>query len=211
MPDLIEAPEAGDLVFSFDFALPERVAGWFFGVTPDTAWLVLKEDRLIARFGLWMVDTTLSNVAGAELTGPYRWPRIIGPARLSLDRGLTFASTDRQGVCIRFREPVAGLDPLGVVRHPGLTVTVDDAPALVEVLDRAARRYDAENERARRHPGRPRLHEAPTVDEVVEEVVDDLHGLTAKELRQRARELGISGVSSMKKDDLVQALLHHTG
>ena len=29
-----------------------------------------------------------------------------------------------EGVCIRFAEPVRGMDPMGKIRHPGLTVTV---------------------------------------------------------------------------------------
>jgi hypothetical protein len=202
------------LEFQFDFALPERVAGLFFGVTPDSSWLALCGGRLIAVFGPWRVETTLANVAGAELTGPYRWPRIIGPAHISLrDQGLTFATSNQQGVCIRFREPVPGIDPLGLIRHPGLTVTVDDAPVLVEVLEAAARRFDEDSERVRRHPNRPLLDDpADTkVSEVLEDVGDELQSLTARELRERARSLGISGVSSMRKSELVDALLHAPG
>jgi hypothetical protein len=151
-------------------------------------------------------------VAGAQLTGPYSWPRIIGPAHVSLkDRGLTFATTDRQGVCIRFRQPVTGLDPFGVVKHPALTVTVSGAPALVEVLDHAAQLAAEAAARAERHPGRAAIVEPPptTVDEVLDEVADDLHALTARELRDRARGLGISGVASMKKDQLIEVLSSH--
>ena len=212
MADVMDPLETddGDLEFRFTFGLPELVAGRFFGVTPESAWLSLHDDRLVARFGPWKVETTLANVAGAELTGPYRWPRIIGPAHISLkDRGLTFASTDSQGVCIRFREPVAGIDPLGVIRHPGLTVTVKDAPALVEVLQHAAELADEEEVRARRHPDRPVVEDPPTLDEVLDEVADDLNALTAKELRQRAKDLGISGVASMKKEELVDLLMRH--
>jgi hypothetical protein len=208
MPD---TDTATDLEFRFDFALPELIAGLFFGVRPDSARLTVSGDRLSARFGPWRVDTPLANVAGAELTGPYWWPRIIGPARLSLkDRGLAFATTDRQGVCISFRQPVTGLDPLGIVRHPGLTVTVADAPALVEVLEHAARRSHEAAERAQRHPDRPGPGEPElTVDEVMGDVADDLTALTARELRQRARALGIGGVASMKKDELIDVLSHH--
>ena len=61
--------------------------------------------------------------------------KTIGPAHLSLaDRGLTFATNRDEGVCIRFHEPVKGIDPLGVLRHPALTVTVDDVDALVASL-----------------------------------------------------------------------------
>jgi hypothetical protein len=51
-----------------------------------------------------------------------------------VDRGLTFASNRDRGVCIRFVEPVRGVDVLGVVRHPGLTVTVEDVDGLIEAL-----------------------------------------------------------------------------
>ena len=60
------------------------------------------------------------------MTGPYRWYRAIGP-RLSLaDHGLTFGTSAARGVCLLLREPVPGIDPLGVIRHPGLTLTVAD-------------------------------------------------------------------------------------
>lgn len=191
---------ASDLDFRFSFALPALVAGLPFGIGPSSARLTISADRLVARFGPWCLETDLANVAGAAITGPYSWPRVIGPARLSLrDRGLTFATTDRRGVCIRFREPVPAIDPFGVIRHPALTVTVADAPALVEVLEHAAQRAASGGA-------------APTqVDDVVIDVADDLRALTARELRERARSLGIRGVSSMKKDELVDALSPHIG
>jgi hypothetical protein len=194
-----------DLEFPFDFALPELLVGRLVGVTPASARLCISGDRLTARFGPWRVDTPLANVAGAELSGPYWWPRIIGPARLSLwDRGLTFATTDRQGVCIRFRRPVRGIEPLGLVRHRALTVTVADAPALVEVLQHAARASSSSSSSSSSVAAA-----AVTIDEVMGEVADDLHSLTARELRDRARGLGIEGVASMKKDELVDVLTHH--
>ena len=217
MAEPTEAPQNGDLQFRFAWSTPERLAGLPFGVRPDSTWLVLKGEHLIAHFGPWQVETPLANVAGAELTGPYRWPRIIGPAHVSLkDRGLTFATTDRSGVCIRFREPVAGIEPFGVLRHPGLTVTVEDAPALVEVLTHAARRYEQESERMRRHPDRPVVSRDADgrveVDEVVGDMADDLRSMTAHQLRDRARDLGIKGAGSMKKSELVDALSHrHPG
>src|SRR3954467_12768510 len=115
-----ESPDSTDqLVFTFAFELPVAVGVLPFGVTPGSARLTITGDRLTVRFGPWCVDTPLANVADAEVTGPYTWYRVIGPARVSLrDRGLTFATNDRQGVCIRFRRPVPGIDPLGVVRHP---------------------------------------------------------------------------------------------
>jgi hypothetical protein len=110
-------------------------ASRLFGVSTECAVVDVHHDRVVARFGPWLVDTQIANVASAEVSGPYRWPRVIGPARLSLaDRGLTFATTDRAGVCLRFHEPVRGIDPLGLLRHPGLTVTVAEPWALVELL-----------------------------------------------------------------------------
>lgn len=52
--------------------------------------------------------------------GPYRWHG-ANRVRLSLaDRGLTSGSTVARDVCPRFREPVRGLDPLGLLRYPRL-------------------------------------------------------------------------------------------
>ena len=88
--------------------------------------------RLLARFGLWRVDTPRSNVAGAHVTGPFRWWTAVGP-RLSLaDDGLTFGTTNHRGVCIHFYEPVGPV--LGRRRHSALTVTVADCDGLVGAL-----------------------------------------------------------------------------
>jgi hypothetical protein len=35
---------------------------------------------------------------------------------------------------VLFREPVPGIDPVGKVRHPGLTLTVADCDGLVDAL-----------------------------------------------------------------------------
>ena len=116
-----------------------------FGVTPDSARVIVDDGELRARYGPWHVTTPCSNVAHAEVSGPYRFHTTAGPARLSLaDRGLTFASNGRRGVCIIFREPVPGLVPTGHLRHPNLTVTVADCGGLVRVLsDEAAHRLGA--------------------------------------------------------------------
>jgi hypothetical protein len=76
------------------------------------------------RFGPWRVETPLSNITAVAVTGPYRWVKTAGPARLAItDRGLTFATA------------VRGLDPLGLIRHPELTVTVADVNRLVMLLE----------------------------------------------------------------------------
>ncbi|WP_086850002.1 hypothetical protein [Amycolatopsis kentuckyensis] len=100
------------------------------------AGLELDAAGLRVRFGPWLVETPLSNLAGAEATGPYRAFRVFG-VRLSLaDRGLTFGTTTRGGVCLRFREPVRGIDPWGLLRHPGLTVTVSEPELVAEAINR---------------------------------------------------------------------------
>lgn len=106
-----------------------------FGVTPWTAHVDLDDEELRVRFGPWTVRTPRDNVAGAERTGPYKVAKVAGGPHLSFsDGGATFATTTDGGVCIRFREPVRALLPVGPVKHPALTVTVDDPDRLVELL-----------------------------------------------------------------------------
>jgi hypothetical protein len=122
---------------TFDFAFDPlyRAVALGFGVTPDRAGVTVEDGRLDARFGLWRLSTDVANVTGTEVTGPYRTLTTIGPAHLSIvDRGLTFATNGRRGLCIRFREPVPGLEPTGRLRHPGLTVTVSDVEGLAAAL-----------------------------------------------------------------------------
>lgn len=123
------------MTFHFAFEPPYRAFALPFGVTPGNARVEVEGGRLLARFGLWRVSTDVANIEGTEVTGPYRTFATIGPAHLSVvDRGLTFATNGRQGLCIRFREPVPGLEPTGRLRHPGLTVTVTDVDGLATAL-----------------------------------------------------------------------------
>jgi hypothetical protein len=108
------------------------------GVRADSARVFLTRDRLVARFGPWVCATSVANVSGVEVTGPYRWYTAIGARGSFVDRGLTFGTTPAGGVCIRFLEPVTGLDPFGRMRHPGLTVTVADREGLAGALTAAA-------------------------------------------------------------------------
>jgi hypothetical protein len=121
--------------FAFRFDPAYRVAALPFGVLPATASVAVGDGELHARFGPWRVRTPLSNVAGTELSGPYSFVKTAGPAHLSFsDRGVTFATNGDRGLCIRFHEPVRALDPTGRLRHPGLTVTVDDVEGLATAL-----------------------------------------------------------------------------
>jgi hypothetical protein len=121
--------------FPFRFDPTYRRLARLFGVTPERAWVDLGEEVLEARYGPWRVRTPMSNIAGAEVTGPYALLKTAGPARLAItDRGLTFASNGDRGVCITFDSPVAGIDRAGRIRHPELTLTVLDTDGLMEAL-----------------------------------------------------------------------------
>ena len=123
------------MTFDFSFDNVHRAFALPFGITPGNARVDVGDGRLVVRFGPWRVDTALANVAGTEVTGPYSTWKTIGPAHLSVaDRGLTFSSNARRGLCIRFHEPVPGLLPTDRVRHPGLTVTVADVDGLAAAL-----------------------------------------------------------------------------
>lgn len=123
--------------FEFRFDPTYRRLAAPFGVRPSTTGVHVTDEQLDARFGPWRVRTPLANVAGTERTGPYTLPKTAGPAHLSMaDRGITFATNPDAGLCIAFHEPVTGIDPFRLIRHPGLTVTVADIDGLDAVLDR---------------------------------------------------------------------------
>jgi hypothetical protein len=124
-PEPEPAPPPSRYAFEFDplflpFAAPLGVMPWTTGVS-------VEDDVLRIRFGLWHLETPVDNIEAAEVTGPYNLLKVVGPPHLSFkDRGLTFATNRRAGVCLRFREPV------GRLRHPAVTVTVDAPAALAE-------------------------------------------------------------------------------
>jgi len=121
--------------FRFAFAPSYRVAALTFGVRPANAWVELAVATFEARFGPWRVVTPVSNIKRVAVTGPYRFVKTAGPARLAItDRGLTFATNGNHGVLLLFRAPVPGLDPFGVIRHPELTVTVAEVDQLAGAL-----------------------------------------------------------------------------
>jgi hypothetical protein len=121
--------------FGFAFAPAYRLFAGAFGIGPATAWVDVGDRTLDARFGPWRVSTPLANISDVAVTGPYAFWKTAGPARLAItDRGLTFATNCDRGVLISFSSPVRGLDPLGVLRHPELTVTVADVDELAALL-----------------------------------------------------------------------------
>jgi hypothetical protein len=120
--------------YRFSFCPGVRLPLALLGIRPATSRIVIDGETLDVRFGPWRVRTPLSNVVAVEQPGPLSPWRALG-VRLSLaDRGLTFGSDPLGGVCIRFAEPVRGIDPVGMVRHPGLTVTVEEPELLAARL-----------------------------------------------------------------------------
>jgi hypothetical protein len=124
----------------FDFAIDaryERVLR-LFGVRPGRAWVAFDSRTLTARFGFWRFATALSNIDCVRITGPYASAlRAIGPHISLADRGISFCTNTDLGACVLFRSPVPGRETLGLVKHPGLTVTPQDPRGFVEALSAA--------------------------------------------------------------------------
>lgn len=128
-------PSRTPLTFDFAFDSAHRAASLPFGVTPDTCRVELDDSELRVRFGPWSLRTPVANIVGVQLSGPYSFVKTAGPARLSFaDRGLTCATTGKAGVCLEFADPIRGIDPLGLIRHPGLTLTVADPQAFATAV-----------------------------------------------------------------------------
>lgn len=90
------------------------------------------EGSLLATFGLFKIDTPLSNIAGAHITRSYRWWTAVGVRMSRADDGLTFGTNRDGGVCIHFDERVPSLLRRG--GHSALTVTVADLEGLTAAL-----------------------------------------------------------------------------
>jgi hypothetical protein len=122
--------------FEFAFEPSYRLPTAAFGIKRSTAWVQVDDASFEARFGPWRVATPLANITAVAVTGPYRFAKTAGPARLAItDRGLTFATNGKLGVRVSFKTAVRGIDPLGLIRHPELTVTVADVNRLVTLLE----------------------------------------------------------------------------
>jgi hypothetical protein len=122
-------------VFAFEFDPLHRRMSRLFGVSVGSAVVSLTATEFDACFGPWRLSTPYTNIRDVAVTGPYQLIKTIGPPRLSIsDRGLTFATNSRAGVCLNFRSPVRGVEPTGHLRHPNLTVTVADPQGLAEAL-----------------------------------------------------------------------------
>ena len=182
---------AYDFRFDHRFVLVDRLLG----ITPNTAIVEFDDVSFTAQFGRWTVATPIANLASASVTGPYALAKVFGPPHISFaDGGLTFATNTEHGVCIKFREPVTGLLPLGLVTHMSLTVTVRQAGALAEMINALGAETAVGFEL---HP----------LEQVLDALHDELNGLSASELRGRARADGLRITSSMTKAGLIAALV----
>ena len=131
----MSAVEHFDFLFAPAYERPARL----FGIRPETAWVEVGEEQFEASFGPWRVRTPLSNIVDAAITGPYAFWKTAGPARLGDHRPRPDLRDDRQaGVLITFATAVSGIDSLGIIRHPELTVTVREAERLAALLGEQA-------------------------------------------------------------------------
>lgn len=119
--------------FAFAFDPRFRRLLGVIGVRPDTAWVTIDDTWFTARFGRFRVRTPITNLADVMITRDYRWYTAIGPRGSFADRGATFGTTTAAGVCVCFHEPVTALAGR-LVRHPGLTVTVEDPETLAAAI-----------------------------------------------------------------------------
>lgn len=124
--------------FDFAFAGSYRLPARLFGITPARAFVTVTSTELRVRFGTWHLVSWLDNITGTEVTGGFRWLKTAGPPHLSFaDRGVTFATNGERALCVSFRRPVRGIDPTGILRHPGATLTVRDPIALQAAIERS--------------------------------------------------------------------------
>jgi hypothetical protein len=123
-------------VFPFRFDRAARYLLPALGVTPATSRVQVADGQVLISFGPWRATVDRRNIRAVRVTGPFKAWRAIG-LRMSLaDRGLTFGTSTRGGVCIEFRQPIAVLAPRWLLAHPAVTVTVDRPGDLVRLLRR---------------------------------------------------------------------------
>ena len=105
------------------------------GVTPANSIVAIDAPDLIVTFGPWKLRTPLSNIRDVRITRDYAWWKAIGARGSFADRGVTFGTNTRRGLCVKFRRPVPGLFGPKGLRHPGMTVTVTDVDGLRQELE----------------------------------------------------------------------------
>lgn len=125
-----------DRFFAYEFDPRYRFLWGLMGAKPDRDGITLTDDgRFVATYGRFRLETPLTNVAGAHVTGPYQWWKAVG-ARLSLaDDGLTLGTSTGPGVCVHFEDRVHRV--FGFRDHSAVTATVADPDGLVAELGEA--------------------------------------------------------------------------
>ncbi len=123
-------------IFPLRRARPWRWLLRLIGVRPGAAQVSIGANgRLVARFGIFRLESPLANVSSYQVTGPYRFWRAIGPRASGGDHGFTFGTSTHGGVCLCFREPIDAWFARGDGAD-SLTVTVDDVDGLARALER---------------------------------------------------------------------------
>lgn len=119
--------------FEFDFDIRFRPMLAAIGVLKGNSGVTLDDEWFDARFGPWRLRTPVHNLKDVQITRDYQWLKAIGPRGSFVDRGATFGTNARGGVCVCFHEPVPALFGM---RHPGLTVTVSDLEGFADAVRR---------------------------------------------------------------------------
>jgi hypothetical protein len=98
----------------------------------ETDGVAVLDDRLVATFGRWQVDTPLANIDHTEISGPHRWYTAVGLRLSFTDDGITFGTNSQSGLCIAFIEKVPRI--VGPREHSALWVSVADPAGLASAL-----------------------------------------------------------------------------
>ncbi|MEP1126276.1 MAG: hypothetical protein ABJH68_20525 [Ilumatobacter sp.] len=115
----------------------ERDARWRalllpIGVTARDG-VTVTDTTMRATFGLFSVETPLTNITTTKITGPHRWYTAVG-VRLSFsDDGVTFGTNHLRGLSIQFEDKVRRV--IGLHDHSSLWVSVADPEGLAAALD----------------------------------------------------------------------------
>ncbi len=90
------------------------------------------DTELIATYGRYSVRTPLSNIEGAEITGPHRWYTAVGLRLSFADDSITFGTNHKLGLNIRFKQKVPKV--VGFQDHSMLWASVEDPEGLAKAL-----------------------------------------------------------------------------
>lgn len=120
--------------FSFRFDPKYRALLVPLGVRPRNTSVLVDDERFVATFGRFVVDTPISNVKCAHITRDYSAYKAIGLRLSWVDSGVTFGTNTRAGVCVCFHERVPALMPFVKRKHAAVTVTVRDPEMLLQAL-----------------------------------------------------------------------------